>query len=153
MRFSLPAIIILGVVFLSGCGRRDSVWSASYNFPASRWESADRAVFVPDTVTLENNSFDRMVVSLRYGEDATVEEFKMVVDIDNPDSVKEERDTVSVQLLPRKERTASNARLGVFELCDTLMLPEKAVPGWSVSFYPAGNNMEIEGIYSITVEL
>lgn len=149
----LPAIGALLTLAAASCSREGLVWTESCNFPGATWSAGERIVFTPDTVNLERAKAKRLAYSLRYGMDASVESFPMVVEIDFPESTLPELDTISVRLLPKKERSANNSKLGVFELSDTLPMRMRATPGWEASFKPAGRGVEITGIYSLTIDL
>lgn len=142
-------IALLGV---ASCGKADLLWSESKSFEGGEWKHDDRVYFIPDTAAFERDP--RLLVwTIRYGENASVESFPMVVETDNPEKTSIDRDTVTVRLLPRRERTAARGSLGLFEVSDTTELPSGLPPGWSAVFYPVKEESEMKGIYSITIDL
>lgn len=147
------AAAALLVTVLAGCGVDGVVWTDSYNFPHNEWNRDNRVCFEPDSSSLSTNSVRKMVVSLRYGADASAESFPIVMETESPASGSFATDTLSLNLLAAKERNASNSTLGIFEKCDTINLQTAPQPGWKVTFYPAVAEKEVTGLYSITIQL
>lgn len=154
MRKVLSAATIFLLVFIAvACGKYDHLWTKTYNFPSEEWRGEERLGFFPDTLSLERGKADRMVISVRYGEDATLEGLPIVMETESPDDGYYRCDTIELKLLPIEKRTANRARMGIFETCDTFKLEHFAKPGWNLTLHPALGENLITGLYSLTLEL
>lgn len=140
---------------LPACISSSVVWTGHRNFSGSRWEPGEMVVFTPDTVSLIKDSTvtaDRGVLALRYTEGTNMEVLPLVMEVESPEEGIYRCDTLMVRLLPFSYRTADKGKMGIFETADTLSLPSRVLPGWTVAFYPAVED-DIEGIISLTFDI
>lgn len=136
---------------LSGCLRKELVWTGTCGFQADTWKAEERLAFCPDTVFLEKDlATARAVISLRYADGASLEKLAVAMETENPATGEYTTDTIRLRLLPASERTASRARLGVFEAADTVSLKGRPMPGWNATLIPLE---DISGVYSLTFEI
>lgn len=150
MKKFLPLIIGL---FLVGCVGEELVWTGTYSFPGGEWCGREKITFTPDSSFLEGAKGCKGVLSLRYAEDASVESLPLVMETESAASGAYRSDTVTLRLLPASRRSGNEARMGVFESVDTIPLMVAPEPGWTVTFHPATGDVEIRGIYSMTLEI
>ena len=151
----LPGVAAAGAmaVALWACGSGGGrTWTHSCSFGGGSWRAGETICFRPDTASLQKVRPDRALLIIRYTADADVEKFPIVVEEESPAAGYYACDTRTVSLLPKDRRVANRATLGVFESRDTLRLAAGAVPGWSMTVHPAGEET-INGIVSITLDL
>ena len=151
MKLPRLALTVAPALLAAGCIATPMVWTRSYNFGANTWAPESRITFTPDTTSLQTTP-KTCVLSLRYGSNATAESIRLVVETESPEDGYFGTDTVTVRLLPERERTGGNGRVGVFETNDTLKLSVPPAPGWNVTVFPAEKE-EVAGLFSITLTL
>lgn len=145
----LPCCLFL---LLAACIAEDMAWSGHYNFPSGRWLPENKVTFSPDTSFVQDCSREA-IISIRYEGKASVEDLPLVVETECLGSLSFSSDTICIKLLPGKQRTADKATVGVFETVDTLILPERPEPGWSITLYPLVDQKGVNGLYSLTLQL
>ena len=149
-------LAVTGAVALMGvgaCSDNKAVWSGTYSFPNSRWQQDSFVEFAPDSAVIGKCEAGTAELSIRYGEDASVERLPLVMEMENPNEGSYGSDTVSIALIAREHRTSGTASFGIFESCDTIRLPFTITPGCKISFHPVNSTEVIKGIYSLTVQL
>lgn len=148
-------LLLLGILLtvLIGCRSLSMVWSGNYSFPDTVWTAEDVIVFEPDTFSLEGKTPRNVVVSVRYGENLSVESLPVAIELESPKTGNFVTDTIDLPILPIGERTADKSRMGMFETCDTLPLKYKIMPGYRISIFHANPEVDVTGIYSLTFEL
>lgn len=153
-RAAVAAGCVILMLTAATCGP-GVVWTGYHSFPGGKWMPGKNVTFAPDTINLQDSTKpapQEGIWTLRYSADASVASFPMVVETESPEQGVYRCDTVNVKLLPGGRRTADNAKLGVFEITDTIRLGYGVRPGWTISFYPATVH-PVEGILNITFTL
>lgn len=146
------AVALVATAGLMGCGKEQCIWTRTYSFPATGWSGDSRLEFAPDSASLARGKASQAIIGVRYGADAPLREFPVVAETESRATGAYTLDTLTIRLLPLEQRTANNARFGVFESVDTIALPDAPKPGWSLTLHPATAE-DIKGLISITLEL
>lgn len=147
-------LALLGLTILTfSCGGPQTVWTGSHNFAAGKWTGERRITFTPDTFSLERAGAVKGIITFRYGANASVKAFPLIVETESPATGYYSCDTLIQEFLPLEKRTGKNGKLGIFETNDTIEFKDTPKPGWQVTLSQATDESEIKGLFSVTFTL
>ena len=146
-------LFALSVVSLAACTRDNLVWTEIYNFRDNRWDGKEQVVFVPDTLSLSSGVATKGIITFRYGVNADVESFPLIMEMECAETGEYRCDSIQVQLLPMSLRNGNNSKVGIFELNDTIGLRQPPGYGWRIAFRQPSLQEAITGIFSLIFTL
>lgn len=141
------------LIGLAACMPDNLIWTEAYNFSGSRWKGDKVITFIPDTTSLLPGDARKGVITLRYGANADVESFPMIVEIESPHTGEYRCDTIKEILLPAEKRNGNRSSAGVFEITDTIHFRQPVNQGWRISFRQPLRESEVNGLFSLVFTL
>ena len=139
---------------MSSCGTKDTVWTKSAGLPCSTWDRENKLVFVPDSDKLEKGSPKRLVLFVKYKENANLSTLPLIIETESSVAGHEySLDSVYMELFDKNGKPKGNGSYGMYEKSDTFNLLYPVVEGWSLTANPAVSTEKAEGIIAFGISL
>ena len=145
---------IAATAILSSCGSGDTVWTKSVGLPHSTWEFGNKLVFQPDSDKLEKNKVKKLVLFVRYKDDAAMKTLPLIIETESAVEGNEySLDSINIDLFDKKGEPLGHGNYGIYEKADTFNLRYPIVEGWTLTANPASASEAADGIVAFGISL
>ena len=149
----LMFLVVLAIAF-SSCGTGDTIWTRSIDLPKSTWDADNKLVFEPDSDKVIMNDATKLVLFVKYKENANLRTLPLVVETESAvDGFEYSLDSVRIELFDSIGVPTGRGNYGIYERADTFNLRYPIVAGWTLTARPAVMAESAEGIVAFGIAL
>ena len=151
IRLLLMSTVVAGI---GACNKDHRIWTKSVTLPGAEWEMRNTLIFQPDTPSLEGKTPRKLLMFVKYDENANMTTLPLIVETESSVSGHEySLDSIKLKLFDERGLPLGKGNFGIYEKTDTFNLRYQMVPGWTMAVKPASMAEVPKGIIAFGIKI